>query len=152
MRRRTTISLIAACAISACAHQNTPPAAAALDGMRWIEVEGDDPKLAFGVPDSDVMVLMMTCAPRSGQVALAIFGGDGREVRLRSGSASSRLSAREGGTALHENIIETALPAGAPVLASFARTGDLAVGTKGTTTSLPRAEPAQAQKFVSACR
>ena len=49
MRRRAAISLIAACAISACAHQTTPHAVAALEGLRWIEVEGDDPKLAYGL-------------------------------------------------------------------------------------------------------
>jgi hypothetical protein len=150
MRRRAVFSFIAACLLASCAHQ-TAPQVAAVDGMRWIEVEGDDPKLAFGMPDSDVLVLMMTCEARSGQVALAVFGGEGSELQLRSGRSQARLTALQGGTPLHENIVESALPAAAPVLASFARTGELAVGVGASPIALPAAEPAKAGRFVSRC-
>ncbi|HEY8571863.1 hypothetical protein [Phenylobacterium sp.] len=154
MRRRAIFSLIAACAISACAHQTTPPVAA-VEGMRWIEVEGDDPKVAFGVPDSDVMVVMMTCAPRSGQVAIAVTAAPDakpRAVELRSGQAAQRLAAVTMPSELHDGLVETAAPASGPVLASFARTGELAIGVGASPMLLPAADRQMAGRFVEACR
>lgn len=151
MRRRAVVSFIAACLAASCAHQ-TSPQVSSVDGMRWIEVEGDDPKLAFGLPDSDVLLLMMTCEARSGQVALAVFGGEGSELMLKSGRARTRLTALQGGTELHGDIVQTALPAAAPVLASFAHTGELAVGVGAAPITLPAAEPAKASRFVARCR
>lgn len=155
MRRRALISFTAACALSACAHQTTPPVASAADGMRWIEVEGEDPKLAFGLPDSDVVALMMTCAPKSGQVAIAVFGAAGGKasaLNLRSGAASMRLAVQREPSELQDAVIETAAAANTPVMASFARTGELAVGVGAAPTTLPSAEAGTARRFVESCR
>lgn len=154
MRRRAISSFIAACALSACAHQ-TPPAVSGVEGMRWIEVEGEDPKLAFGLPNSDVLVLMMTCQAKSGQVALAVFGDAGgktRSLQMRSGAASTRLAVNKAPSDLHGGIVETAAPAATPVLASFARTGELAIGVGASPTALPAATPQMAGSFVERCR
>ena len=154
MRRRAAISLIAACAISACAHQ-TSPAVSGVEGMRWIEVEGDDPKLAFGLPDSDVLVIMMTCAPKSGEVQIAVFGDTGGRrpvMQIRSGASSARLPVSTTPSELHDAVVEAETKAATPVLASFARTGELAVGVGASPMALPPADPAKAQRFVDRCR
>jgi hypothetical protein len=154
MRRRAISSFIAACALSACAHQTTP-AVSGVEGMRWIEVEGDDPKLAFGLPNSDVLVLMMTCEARSGQVAIAVFGEAGGKtptLQLKSGAASTRLAVNRAPSELHDAVVETAAPAATPVLASFARTGELAIGVGTSPTALPAAEPRMSGAFVERCR
>ena len=157
MRRRALLSLITSLALPSCAHQSAP-AVSSTDGMRWIEVQGEEPKLAFGAPDSDVLVLMMTCAPKSGAVSIAFFAGPsapGGTLHLSSGKTHARLAARatapdaEGPT--NDVVVEADSSATAPVLTSFARTGELSAGTSGSAMPLPTAEPRMASRFVERC-
>src|SRR5215203_4695377 len=69
MRRRAILTLAASCLAVACASQGS----GALPGLAWslYESEGEGTKLAHGAPASDGVVLMLTCAPRSGQVRLS---------------------------------------------------------------------------------
>jgi hypothetical protein len=158
MRRRAILSFAAACVLSACAHQQTPSAFGMRD-MRWIDVPGDEPKLAFGVPDSDVVVLMMTCAPRSGQVEVAYFAGPdggGRALELRSGKAVSRLTPDTELPGLESPTNDVVMMATAatvtPALARFAKTGELGVAAGRRATALPAASAGQARRFVESCR
>jgi hypothetical protein len=153
MRRRALLSLIASCALSACAHQTVPEA---MPGMAWSlnQVEGEGLKLAFGAPNSDNVLLMLQCRPRSGEVVVWLTGADanGRApVLIRSGPTAARVAARQEAQPEGE-LIEARLAASDPILQSFARTGELAVEANGRRTALPAADPAQSRRFVESCR
>lgn len=153
MRRRAAISLIAACAISACAHQTSPGADVA-SGMAWFDVEGDEPKLAFGPPNSEAVV-MLTCAPKSGEVSIT-FMADPKVRRhvLDVRSGATRVSLPASATPLTEFdmlMLEARVPVTAPLVANFARTGQFAIGV-GSATALPQAQPNVATGFVTRCR
>jgi hypothetical protein len=152
MRRRAVISIAAACAISACAHQTAPSAQGAPD-MAWFDVEGDEPKLAFGPPNSEAVV-MLTCAPKSGEVSI-VFMADPKIRRhvlnVRSGAIKANLAAEA--TPLTEFdalLLEGRVPANSPLVTNFAQTGDFAVGV-GSATALPRAERQMARGLVTRC-
>jgi hypothetical protein len=152
MRRRAIASFIAACALSACASQTAPPAGPAY-GMAWFDVEGDGPKLAFGPPDSEAVV-MLTCAPHSGEVTVSFFADPKvrtRTLHLRSGDAALRLAVDASPTVFDDLAMEAKLPIQAPLLASFARTGQFAIGA-GSATQLPAADPRIVRRFVERCR
>jgi hypothetical protein len=53
---------------------------------------------------------------------------------------------------MDELVIAATAPAAAPVLASFARSGELAVALRGSPIALPPAEGPKARRFVEACR
>ena len=154
MRRRAILSLAAACLLSACAHQGD----ALAPGMAWSlqHSEGEGSKLAFGQPDSDNVLLMMTCAPRSNQVlvSLAASEGAGETIQLVSGSVRNRLRGEAvpgmGGGAL----IEAQAPADAAALSRFARTGELAVLESGRQAPLPVRddEKGVVADFFASCR
>jgi hypothetical protein len=152
MRRRTALSLIAACALGGCAHQSGPPVTA---GMGWslAPVEGEGLKLAFGRPDSDDVLVMLRCQPRSGAVTVSVSGASASDPALRL--ASGRVRGRYAGQATPSlgegTLIEAVADARDPVLARFAARGDLTVSAAGHRTTLP-ADPARAARFVRACR
>ncbi|WP_334163848.1 hypothetical protein [Phenylobacterium sp.] len=152
MRRRAALSFIVACTLSACAHQQTP---AALPGMAWSlhEVEGEGAKLAFGQPQSDNVVLMLSCAPGSGEVLVSANAGpDARpELELASGSRSTRYRAEVAPSLGEGVLVEAIAPVRDPVLQRFADSGDLAVGVNGRRTPVP-GDKAKARQFLTSCR
>jgi hypothetical protein len=155
MRRRAILSFIAACALSACAHETSAPVAEGFRGMSWIEIEGDGPRLAFGVPDSDMVLVMMSCAPRSGAVTVNYFAAKdepGRTLKLKSGPATASLRATATPSEMDELVIEATAPAATRVLASFARSGERAVALRGSRVALPPADRPKAKRFVDSCR
>lgn len=156
MRRRTILGLGVSCLLAACAHQGEAPSA----GMAWSlhNAEGEGAKLAYGQPSSDNVLLMMTCAPRSGAVRVSLatsadevpgaiaLESDGRVSRL----AGQALPGMGEGSALLEAETRTTDPA----LASFARTGDISVIQNGRNAVLPvrSQEKATVRAFFNACR
>ena len=153
MRRKALLGLIASCTLAACAHQTAPQATT---GMAWFldATESEGAKLAFGAPSSDNVLLMMTCKPRSGAVQVSLMGFEGGRapsLQLASGGAVARLAAQSA-PGLHAPILEATARASDPVLASFARTGQLAVGAGARPTALPAADRAQSRRFVESCR
>lgn len=157
MHRPAIVGLGLSCLLSACAQQAGPPTAPA---MAWSlnHVEGEGAKLAFGEPDSDNLLLLMTCQPRSGEVMVTMAAPQDRPARaieLQSHEQSSRLAGQivpavsEG-----ESLIEAQTKASDPTLASFARTGDLTIAGDGPKVRLPvRGEERQAVRaFVATCR
>ena len=156
MRRRAVLSLIASCALAACAHQTAP---AALAGMSWVATAaeaGGEAKLAFGAPNSDNVVLMMSCQPGSGRIVLSTIepaAGAAPVMILTSRGRSSRHRAVALPNELGDGaLVEAQAPAADPALARFAETGELAVAVNGRRIALPGANRADARRFVEACR
>lgn len=151
MRHRVVLSLFAVCSLAACAHQ-TPDA---MPGMAWSlhHEESEGAKLAFGQPDSDNVLIMLTCRPRSGQVLLTAHApADARpELELASRGSRARYPGEIGPSLGEGAVVEAKAPVTDPVLASFARSGDLAVTVAGRRTAVP-ADKAKARTFVETCR
>lgn len=150
MSRLLSMMAIAAAglALTGCAHQETSP------NLNWTfqADSGDGAKLAYGQPQSDNVVLMMTCEPGVGQVVLStpsasldnavILGRDRFEGRAIPDALS-------GG-----QIVEATASAAAPSLDAFARTGDLTLvegGRRFDLTAAPR-EQDGVKRFFESCR
>jgi hypothetical protein len=156
MRRRAIFSLIASCTLAACAHQTAP---AAMGGMSWVATTpeaGGEAKLAFGAPGTDNVVLMMSCEPRSGRIAISTVEAAAAKapiMTLTSRDRSSRHAAVATPNELGDGaLVEAQAPAGDPTLARFAETGELAVAVGGRRLALPGANRADARRFVTSCR
>ncbi|HEY8616904.1 hypothetical protein [Phenylobacterium sp.] len=151
MRRRAALSFLAACTLSACAHEMTP---SAMPGMAWSlhQVEGEGAKLAYGQPYTDNVVLMMSCAPGSGTVLVSANAPAGArpELTLASGSRSARYRAEIGPSMGEGAVVEASAPASDAVLRRFADSGELAVAVNGRSTPVP-GDPAKARQFLATC-
>lgn len=144
--------IIAACAlaVAGCSAQAAP-------GYGWSfqQDEQEGAKLAYGAPSSDDVVLMMTCAPRSGHVLLSAMTERTREeIVLASGSARDRFSAEVLPSELGGLLLEARAEAKAESLAGFARTGKLSMAANGETISLPArdAEREGVRRFLETCQ
>lgn len=152
MDRRIIVSLVALGALAACVHESPPTPAAA--GMAWslTTTPEEGAKLAYGAPDTDNLVLMLTCLPKSGEVQVWLMGAEAAKpgsLILSSGERTARFPVRrsdDGYEALH-----AAAPASDAVFASFAGAGTLGFSLDGRRTVLPAAG-GDARKFVASCR
>ena len=156
MRVRAFMGIGISCLLAACAHQGD---GGARGGMAWSlhHAEGEGAKLAYGQPASDNVLLMMTCQPRSGQVLVSLTAPAGDApamIELSSKGRSSRLAGDLAPGMGDGAIIEAKASAIDPALASFARTGDLAVVEGDHSAKLPagRAERAAVSDFFDQCR
>lgn len=118
------LGLIAAAAQSGATNSASQPAA---DGMGWhLSHEGSMAKLAYGLPNSDQLALMMTCEP--GRPTATVYGDvqpdSPRLVHASSGPAE--IDPLGGGL-----LDETRIPTADPVLRRLVRTGTLAVDGDG---------------------
>lgn len=163
MRRSArTAALAAALAAAACASPDPAPQPSGateffVEGMSWI-LRLEDPQgaqLHFGVPESDHILLTLTCRPRARQVQVSVFEAPDRPVRrlhLASGEAELALRARTQESMLYDRYFEASAPAGAAVFDRFAQTGRLELGIGAGPAPLPPADPAEARRFVDLCR
>ena len=130
-------AFLAAAALAGCAQPLPPdpgPPDRADDGRAWIyNADGPEPRLAHGTPQSDDVVVMMSCRARSGSIEVmqgALRPGQG--IALSSGGRSVVLTGRSEPDQLSGGVFVTASRAiGDPVLQSFRRTGSLAVMENG---------------------
>ncbi|CAN1543806.1 hypothetical protein MCEMIH16_01872 [Caulobacteraceae bacterium] len=121
--------------------------------------EGEGPKLAYGAPASDNIVLMMTCEPGAQSVDISLLGGSPKDgMTLTSGDARETLRGELRGDliaspGMGQMIQASAHPDSAP-LARFARTGDLSLVDRGRTVNLDASpmERAGVWRFFEACR
>ncbi|RAK58599.1 hypothetical protein DJ021_01715 [Phenylobacterium hankyongense] len=149
MRHLIILALTATLMLSACARDRL------YGGMDWSlnSVEGEGLKLAYGEPDSDDVLVMLSCAPRSGQVALAVNAPEGAQatINLSSGRRSARYVAALEPNAGDGALAEVTARASDPVLANFGRTGELTVTVDGRSAALP-GDRTRAQRFLAGCR
>lgn len=140
-----------AAALAGCAHEKAGP-----DAYRWsyLEPGQDAPRLAYGRPDSDDVVLMISCSPGQDQVDVSALGLTGSEIVLTSGRNESRFPA----DALEDDISGGKLLEGrghtsAPALANFSKSGELDLMSQGARHSLAAgsADRGHVKAFFKAC-
>jgi hypothetical protein len=127
------LSLLAA-SLAGCAHEKL-----GMTGYRWSYLAdgGEAPRLAYGRPNSDDVILMMSCQPGSDLVNVSAVGLSGGEVVLASGRAESRFAGAKVDDALNDGgVLEARGKTSAPALEGFRKSGDLALLTQGERHSL----------------
>ena len=156
MKRRAIIGLGISCLLASCAHQGQ----SGLPGMAWSlnHAEGEGAKLAYGQPQSDNVLIMMTCQPKSGQVLVSMtapMDAPSDAIQLNSQSHNSRLAA-EATPGMGEGAayVEAKAPVTDPALANFEATGDLSVVTHGRKAPMPVRGPERraVSDFFASCR
>jgi len=139
-----------AAALAGCAHEKV-----ALDGYRWAYLAdgAEAPRLAYGRPNSDDVVLMISCRPGQDQVDVSAVGLSGGEIVLASGRTESRFAAAKVDDALSQGLLEARGKASAPALDGFKRSGDLVLLTQGERHSLAAgsADRGHVKAFFKAC-
>jgi len=125
--------------------------------MAWSlsHAEGEGAKLAYGQPQTDNVLLMLTCAPRSGAVQVSMTAPDGaaaQALKLSSGGRSAKLAGQTAPSGLGDGLlVEAEARADDPVRARFAENGELAVAVGARWTKLP-ADPEKSRRFLDSCR
>ncbi|PIB96629.1 hypothetical protein [Caulobacter sp. X] len=136
--------------LTGCAHEKV-----AATGYRWsyLADAGEDPRLAYGRPNSDDVVLMMRCRPDAGEIDLSAVGLSGGELVLTSGRSESRFAAAKVDDAMSEGLMEARGSASAPAFQAFRKSGDLTVLAKGQRHSLAAdsKDRADVRAFFKAC-
>ena len=124
-------------------------------GYAWnyMNSEGEGPKLAYGRPDSDDVVMMMACAPRASALTLTATGLSGGEIALASGRTVTRLKAQPLGADMGDGVLEARTSVDASALSAFRRTGDLDLLVADERHSLDAApaDQRQVKAFFKAC-
>lgn len=147
----TVVTLaLAGMALAGCAYDRS-----SAPGYAWSYMTGEaeGPKLAYGRPDSDDVVLMMACAPRASALTLTATGLTGGEIALASGRKVTRLKAQPLGSDMGEGALEARTSVDASALSAFRRTGDLALLVADERHSLAAApaDQRQVKAFFKAC-
>jgi hypothetical protein len=150
MPRRLALAVLLALGLAGCASQQ-----AAVPGYAWAFMQdpGEGPKLAYGRPSSDEVLLMMTCAATPGRVTLTATGLTGPLLTVSSGGQTTRLAATTAPGLGEDGLLQAVADRDAPVLSNFRRTGDLAILHSDTRHGIAAA-PAdrdQVKAFFRAC-
>ena len=153
-------AFLAAAVLAACAAPLPPPAEPIphgyAEGRAWIyNAEGGEPRLAYGTPQSDDVLVMMSCRPRSGVVDVAQGGlRPGEAIALSSGPHTLTLRGRAEPDQLNGGVFMTARTSlQHPVMQGFRRAGALAILQSGQRVSLQgtAADQRQVTSFFEAC-
>ena len=139
-----------AAALAGCAHEKQ-----ASTGLQWAYVSDDaaEPRLAYGRPNSDDVVMMIRCQPGRDQIDLAIAGLRDAQLILASGRTQSRFDAARVEDPMGGDLLEARGQTNAAALAGFRKSGDLALLTNGQRHSLAAtmADRDQVKAFFKAC-
>lgn len=103
-------------------------------GASWsLQVVGDEAKLAYGRPSSDLLVVMMTC--RSGEGAVMVSGeasfAQPSLVLISGGSRLTLAGPAQADPFSGGAIVEARAPLQAPTFSRFAQSGELALAVGG---------------------
>ncbi|MNI02995.1 hypothetical protein D3C73_558870 [compost metagenome] len=166
--RPTAWLIAAACAaalgaLGACAPRKAPLPLVAegaprpVDGYDWfLNEDPDEPRLSYGLAQSDEVPLSLRCAPGSGMIglALALDQATGRGLTLESGGETETYPARPEAAEMHDGVQLVAKAAASdPVFQRFRRVGWLAV-LDGETRWMMAAQPGsetRAARFLDLC-
>jgi len=144
------LALAALLALAGCASQQ-----AAVPGYGWAFVNdpGEGPKLAYGRPSSDEVLLMMTCAEAPDHIVLTATGLSGPQLAVSSGGQVTRLPATAAPGLGEDSLLQAVADADAPVLRNFRRTGDLALmhGDQRHGVAAAPGDRGQVRAFFKAC-
>ncbi|RYF95098.1 MAG: hypothetical protein EON95_02800 [Caulobacteraceae bacterium] len=154
MIRTVAITAMTASALllGSCMHGQTAMAS----GMAWSlhETPEEGAKLAYGAPNSDNVALMLTCQPASGDVRVSTSALQPTPaIVLKSGRTESALPATATPSMGEGHFLEAGAKANDPVLASFARTGDITLmqGKDRMKLSANSGDRPQISKFFATC-
>ncbi len=147
------VGILGAVALGSCVSSQ----ATNTDGLAWHyqETEGEGPKLAYGAPMSDHVVLMMTCEPGAQRVNLSLLGGSPQGgLILASGRETARFDGAPVASPTAGQLIEADAHLSAPPLARFEKTGALRLVDRGRSVSIDAkgGERADVGRFFEACR
>lgn len=150
-RMLSIITALSCAALGSCVAMPTAP------GFAWSfqNNEGEGPKLAYGAPASDNVVLMMTCQPGSQVVDVSLMGGSPQAgLTLVSGDARQALKADLVASPGTGQMIQASAHPASATLAGFARTGDLSLVDRGRTVKIDATpdERRGVARFFEACR
>jgi hypothetical protein len=122
-------------------------------GWNYMDSAEEGPKLAYGQPNSDDVVLMMACAPRASAVTLTATGLSGDEIALASGHVVTRLKAGTAPSDMSDGVLQARTTLDASALRAFRRTGDLDLLVADERHSLDAApaDQRQVKAFFKAC-
>lgn len=135
MRSRSALGLAAAIVlVAACAH----PAPEAPAAMSWNfnHTQAEGLKLVYGQPQSDNVLVMLSCQPHSGEieVAVATSKDEAGPVGLVSRQTRFDMNGPPAPTPIEGvGVVMEMATADTPALRGFARTGELSVHTTGRT-------------------
>jgi hypothetical protein len=136
--------------LSGCAHDQSSQ-----QGYAWNYMDSaeEGPKLAYGRPNSDDVVVMMACAPRASAVTLTATGLTGDEIALASGRKVTRLKAQAAPSDMSEGLLQARTSVDASALRAFRRTGDLdlLVADDRHPVDAAPADQRQVKAFFKAC-
>lgn len=146
------IGIVGAVALGSCVSQH----ATLNDGLAWSYQNhpGEGPKLAYGAPMSDNVVLMMTCDAGEGRARLSLLGGSEQAgLVLASGPDSTRFAGESVASPGAGHLLETTAPLEAQPLARFRKTGDLTLVDRGRKVRIDAqgSERADVKRFFKAC-
>lgn len=150
MYRAVIAATLAGFVLSGCA---TAPVSAPQEfAWSYAENPGEGPKLAYGRPFSDQVLLMMTCAPGA-QVQLSAAAVNSARMMLASGNAKTTLDGVVTEGFDGQGFVEVSTSSRGPALAGFRRSGALTM-TSGARTfqmaALDADRPA-VKRFFNAC-
>jgi hypothetical protein len=136
--------------LAGCASDRSSPSGY---GWTYMDNPGEGPKLAYGRPDSDDVVMMLACAPGASAVTLTATGLKGDEIALASGRIVARLKARAAASDMNDGVLEARTSVDASVLSAFRRTGelDLLVADERHGLDAAPADQRQVKTFFKAC-
>lgn len=143
-------ALMLATTVAGCAHEKM-----ANTGYQWAYL-GDDavqPRLAYGRPNSDDVVLMIRCQPGLDAIDVSATGLTDTGLVLASGRSESRFEGVTVQDPMSGDLLEARGKASAPALAAFRRSGDLVVLTNGERHSVAAsaADRRHVKAFFKAC-
>ncbi|MES2034170.1 MAG: hypothetical protein V4466_08340 [Pseudomonadota bacterium] len=126
-------------------------------GFAWSfqDSVGEGPKLAYGAPASDNVVLMMTCNPGAETVNLSLLGGSPRDgLILVSDDGRQTFKGEAVAAPGMGHMVEAEAHLTAEPLAGFEQTGRLSLVDRGRTANLDASpvDRAGVTRFFEACR
>jgi hypothetical protein len=150
MYRAVIAATLAGFALSGCA---ATPAAAPQDfAWSYADNPGEGAKLAYGRPQSDEVLLMMTCAPGA-QVLLSAAALNSSRMMLSSGQAKTSLEGAVTESFDGQGYLEVATSSRGPALKEFRRSGALTMSSgarRFQMAALDSDKPA-VRRFFNAC-
>lgn len=159
----TAAAVAAVSALCACAPTVAPLATSAgplpVAGYDWfLNEDPDEPRLSYGLAQSDDVPLSLMCAPGSGKIGLSLAADRTPQrlaVTLESGGDTETFPARVEEAVIHDGVhLVATAPASHPVFQRFYRLGWLAVWN-GDQRSMMAAQPGsegRAARFLERCR
>jgi hypothetical protein len=159
----TAAAFASAAALSACAPAVAPMATSAaplpVAGYDWfLNDDPDEPRLSYGMAQSDDVPLSLMCAPGSGKIGLSLATDRAPQrpsLTVESGGDTETFPAQVEPSDMHDGLYLVATaPASHPVFQRFDRLGWLAVWNddqRAVMAAQPGSE-SRAARFLEQCR